>query len=751
MNTGLVRGRTAVSLLVAAGLLLAGVAAGADDSHVALRRFALVAGANNGGTERVALLYAQTDAAAMAKVLEHLGGVDPKDTVLLMEPGVDDLRGGFERLAWRMEKAKGSGQRLELLFYYSGHSDEKGLLMQGEHLTYKEVRGLLEEAPADVRIAILDSCASGALTRKKGGTWRAPFLVDRSATVKGHAFLTSSSADEAAQESDRIGASFFTHYMISGLRGAADMTGDNKVTLSEAYQYAFNETLARTEATRGGAQHPNYDFQLSGSGDLVLTDLRTTSALLVLPESLNGRVFLRDDKGRLVAEINKPAGRKVSCGLEPGDYTVNVEVSDQMRGGTLSLKKGAQTMLSLAALGIVEREATVARGDMVVLEGTRGPVVDIPFNLSFVPGVSINAKRKGKVLNNVSINILLEWGAYLHGVELSGLGAWRSDGVKGVQGAGVFNGVGGYMKGVQIAGTGNFVGGNMRGGQLSSAANIVNGRAVGVMGSGGANVVLKGLKGVQVVAGLNAVVERLDGVQFAAFGNYAGELSGVQFAVANVTGKMARGLQLGIANVNVDQARGLQAGLVNYSRKVKGLSIGLVNVASEMDGVPIGLINAIGNGILAPGMWYEDTSVTNFGLKMGSKTFYTILGLGWEPEGGDKERSVVILGLGGHIDLKRFWVDIDVVNHSVNSTQDIEDRVDTMPKVRVAVGFRLFDQVALVAGPTLGLLVSNQRDEVGFGYSFWSTTNDDGVNFSLQPGFIAGLQYEPHWGKLNQH
>ena len=52
---------------------------------------------------------------------------------------------------------------------------------------------------ADVRIAILDSCASGAIIRAKGGVHRAPFLSDASTQARGHAFLTASSANEAAQ------------------------------------------------------------------------------------------------------------------------------------------------------------------------------------------------------------------------------------------------------------------------------------------------------------------------------------------------------------------------------------------------------------------------------------------------------------------------------------------------------------------------------------------------------------------------
>ena len=126
--------------------------------------------------------------------------------------------------------------------------------------------------------------------------------------MRGHAFLTSSSADEVAQESEGLGGSFFTHYLTSGMRGAADVSGDGKITLNEAYQFAFHETLGGTADTRGGAQHPAYDIQLSGTGDVVMTDVRQTSAGLVLSEDLQGRCFVRNADDQLVVELQKPRG-----------------------------------------------------------------------------------------------------------------------------------------------------------------------------------------------------------------------------------------------------------------------------------------------------------------------------------------------------------------------------------------------------------------------------------------------------------
>src|SRR5690606_18826019 len=125
------------------------------------------------------------------------------------------------------------------------------------------------------------------------------FLLDDATDVRGHAFLTSSAADEASQEADRLGGSYFTHALVTGLRGGGDVDADGRVTLNEAYRFAYEETLARTTSSRYGAQHAGFDIHLSGSGDLIMTDLRDGSASLVVEAGVEGRLFVRDLDGRL--------------------------------------------------------------------------------------------------------------------------------------------------------------------------------------------------------------------------------------------------------------------------------------------------------------------------------------------------------------------------------------------------------------------------------------------------------------------
>ena len=178
----------------------------AQPADVTLRRFALIAGANDGGGSRVTLRYANSDARSMSKVLTQLGGVEARDVVLLEDPSPVELSAALDALEARVREAKKGSARVEVFFYYSGHSDEEGLLLKGERVRYGTLRTKLDALPADVRIAVLDSCASGALTLLKGGVPGPSFLVDAASSLSGHAFLTSASADEAAQESERLKA-----------------------------------------------------------------------------------------------------------------------------------------------------------------------------------------------------------------------------------------------------------------------------------------------------------------------------------------------------------------------------------------------------------------------------------------------------------------------------------------------------------------------------------------------------------------
>ncbi len=326
-----------------------------------IRRFAVVVGANDGGRFRTPLRFAVSDAASFMKVLRNMGSVYSDDAYLLYQPNRENLIAVLNNVYSKIAKVKRDYEKIEFVFYYSGHSDEDGILLSSDKVSYLELKKTIEAIPADVRIAILDSCYSGSFTQMKGGRKRPPFMLDTAYNMKGNAFMTSSSRDEVSQESERIKGSFFTHYLVLGLRGAADVTQDKKITLNEAYQYAYRETLVRTEKTLGGAQHPNYHIQMTGTGDVVLTDISKGNAKLQFDENVEGRISIFTKDNVLMAEFSKAYGQDVSLSLDPGEYLVSYSDSKGLNEATVTLKD--ETLkLTRNDFSRTDRELTAMRG-----------------------------------------------------------------------------------------------------------------------------------------------------------------------------------------------------------------------------------------------------------------------------------------------------------------------------------------------------------------------------------------------------
>ncbi|MCP4216568.1 MAG: caspase family protein, partial [bacterium] len=119
-----------------------------------IRRFSLVVGANNGGRARARLRYAVSDAKAILHILEKMGGISPDDSRLLVDPNKETLYWELDRLKGRVQRARKKARRVEVFFYYSGHSDEKHFLLAKEKVPYQEFKDKINIIGADVRIAI---------------------------------------------------------------------------------------------------------------------------------------------------------------------------------------------------------------------------------------------------------------------------------------------------------------------------------------------------------------------------------------------------------------------------------------------------------------------------------------------------------------------------------------------------------------------------------------------------------------------
>lgn len=782
-----IRSTLAVAVLSVLGAHLASAAPPptANKPQPGLRRFALVVGANHGGADRVTLRFAGSDARAFSRVLRELGGAAADDLEVLVDPSLAEVRAGFARIETRMAAARVGGRRVEFIVYYSGHSDEEGLLLSGQKITYNDLRQTIREMPADVQIAILDSCASGAFTRSKGGKRLPAFLVDESHSVSGHAFLSSSSADEQAQESDRLGGSFFTHAFVGGLRGAADSNRDGRVTLSEAYQFAYSETLSGTQNTRFGVQHPGYEMHLVGTGDVILTDLRGTSAAVVLAASVSGRIFVRGRDQQLFLELTKQSDAPRLLGLPPDTYEIIVDTGERRAGARVVVRQGQRITLEMADFHDLRPEESVARG------GPPGLAADAEYHRSALHLDLFNIPEPGERTSHfVALNLLVGGGARLEGLELGGLVNIRTESSRGAQIAGIANLVMGPA-GLQLAGITNWtqgrvalgqIGGivNWSGGadgfQIAGIANVATGPSPGLQMAGITNLQRDGDAGLQVagilnwtngtarlgqIGGISSWANRgIDGFQVSGITSVSGgPMRGLQISgITNQVRGDVRGLQIaGINNTAIGDVKGAQVsvtnfggdvsgaqiGLLNIARRIDGLQLGLVNVATESNahGAPIGLLSVAPDGRHAVEAWVADVIPGRLGLKIGSQSLYTLLAVGF-----DNDYLAAGGGLGVHFPSSRFYIDVDLAMYEVRDTSfDEADGVDSMAEARAMVGFPVGMGFSLFGGistagvmswdgkhPARDIALVTLRDVGGEG---------DDFTMKISPGLFAGVSY----------
>jgi Caspase domain len=305
-------------------------------------RYALVIGNDTGDREEQALRYAEHDADRFARTLVDLGGFLPGDVVVLRGGDADAARAALIALNDRIRTA-GPAEAM-LVVYYSGHADAEALHLGATDFALAQLEQLVRGSPAAFRLLVVDACRSGALTRVKGGHAADPFPIALGNTLSadGVVFWTASAASEAAQESDEIKGSLFSHFLVSGLAGPADADGDGTVTTTEAYEYARAATLRASSRTLAGTQHPTFRDELAGRDPIALTHPGTIGvhrAQLRVPDGRDALVLAGSADGPVIAEVGlHDATRQLNVGA--GRYFIRERGETHLLEGTVAIAAG---------------------------------------------------------------------------------------------------------------------------------------------------------------------------------------------------------------------------------------------------------------------------------------------------------------------------------------------------------------------------------------------------------------------------
>ena len=346
-------------------------------------RIVLAIGQNEGLEGEIPLRYAHEDARAYVRLLQGQGGVAPRHTIVLTEATPSTLTNSLGDIAKLAAKAQGD---VLFFFYYSGHGDSHSLHLGKSRFKLSELNKIFSEIPAKLRVSVIDACRSRDDTQTKGFRTAAPFetRIQAPQGLEGVVTIRSSADGEASQESGQLGGAVFTHFFMAALRGAADRDSDQRISLSEAYGYAYDQTVRRSAAGTGNVMHPSVELDIEGAGRLMMTDVLRTNATIQLPKEAHARYLIyRRPLGTLSNETWSDSTRRISVPVTAGEYLVQRRKRGSSGAMVANVKAGKVVRLDSGAFRSVP-------DDVLAMKGGRLKLVEGALSAGYIPNLNVD-------------------------------------------------------------------------------------------------------------------------------------------------------------------------------------------------------------------------------------------------------------------------------------------------------------------------------------------------------------------------
>jgi hypothetical protein len=336
--------------LMAAGVTLApspvAVAAGicAASSEAPRSTFAIIIGANVGpkSEKLVELNYADDDAVRFYRFIKImrpdavaflLARPDPaiwqrfpeatswRTQGRIRTPTMQDLRDALADLANRAAADVAAGRGVDFYFVFAGHGGvlddgRGGLYLEDGVFSRKDLHEQVIRAfPRVDKHLILDACHAERAASSRGANERLERLRDlediRHQPNAG--LLAASNPTGRVKEWERYRGGIFSHEVLAGLLGGADVDGDDCVTYRELVGFlrAANDGIHVDAAKLAVMSSPPY-----GDKDFVIADWRgTKQPRFTVPPAATGHVWIEDQQLERWFETNRPSGQPVKVVL----------------------------------------------------------------------------------------------------------------------------------------------------------------------------------------------------------------------------------------------------------------------------------------------------------------------------------------------------------------------------------------------------------------------------------------------------
>jgi hypothetical protein len=298
-------------------------------------------------TGETTLNYADDDAAAVFNFLHGFSGrgslltlMDadtqkrfPNVVASARPPSLVELRSEVARIRSSIESDARQGRRSTLLFFYSGH----GMRPSGEASYLSLLDGnltrqmLYDEILSGIRAEyihlFIDACYAESIVRPRDAEAK---VVDLSeADIASYAAsstlslfpnvgaVIAASATSQTHEWELYRHGVFTHQLLSGLRGGADVNLDRRVEYSELYAFLV---AANRDVTDARARLSIVARAPAENGRVPLVELsrlRTAARITDIP-STAGLVYFEDQRGNRLVDLRVEGAAKLALTLPAG-------------------------------------------------------------------------------------------------------------------------------------------------------------------------------------------------------------------------------------------------------------------------------------------------------------------------------------------------------------------------------------------------------------------------------------------------
>lgn len=166
-----------------------------------------------------------------------------------------------------------AGENDLVMVYFSGHGLRGSFLpidFDGyqNKLEHDEINDILQNSPSKYKLVIADACHSGSLLAMKSGETRnilEDYYKSLAQANPGTALIMSSKSDETSLESSGLRQGVFSHFLIRGLKGEADLDNNKVVTVQELFDFVDGNVRAYTVNRQSPVIKGDYDGKMTVS------------------------------------------------------------------------------------------------------------------------------------------------------------------------------------------------------------------------------------------------------------------------------------------------------------------------------------------------------------------------------------------------------------------------------------------------------------------------------------------------------